>query len=108
MCGRTRRTRIAACQRFVGRVCRVPGARRILSKTYLKTVIIVFIAECGDAHLYSGTRTVDIETAKMLVGAALIVAIGSFTLLTVGWTVRDMLIDLRAGRAERARASAAD
>ncbi|WP_181017430.1 hypothetical protein [Methylobacterium sp. V23] len=50
----------------------------------------------------------DIETAKMLVGAALIVAIGSFTLLTVGWTVRDMLTDLRAGRAERARASTAD
>jgi hypothetical protein len=51
---------------------------------------------------------VDIETAKMLVGTALVVAIGAFTLLTVGWTLRDMLADLRAGRAERARTSAAD
>ena len=87
------------------RLAGLPGSG---SKAYLKTVIIVFIAECGDAHLYSGTWTVDIETAKMLVGAALVVAIGAFTLLTVGWTLRDMLADLRAGRAERARTSAAD
>jgi hypothetical protein len=69
---------------------------------------MVFVAGYDAAKLYSGTRTVDIETAKMLVGAALVVAIGAFTLLTVGWTLRDMLADLRAGRAERARTSAAD
>ncbi|MCJ2033193.1 hypothetical protein [Methylobacterium sp. J-068] len=47
----------------------------------------------------------DIETAKMLVGAALVVAIGAFSVLTVGWMIRDMLHDLRAGRADRARIS---
>ncbi|MCJ2043731.1 hypothetical protein MKK58_04155 [Methylobacterium sp. J-078] len=42
----------------------------------------------------------DIETAKMLVGAVLVVAIGAFSVLTVGGMVRAMVADLRAGRAE--------
>lgn len=50
----------------------------------------------------------DTETAKMLVGAALVVAIGAFTILTLGQSLRDMLADLRAGRAERAHASDAE
>ncbi|MCI9881713.1 MULTISPECIES: hypothetical protein [Methylobacterium] len=41
----------------------------------------------------------DIETAKMLVGAALLVAIGAFSVLTVSGMVRAMVADLRAGRA---------
>ena len=103
MCGRTSWTRTGAWQRFAGWACSDPGARRIF-----KTVIMVFVAGYDAAKLYVGNRTVDIETTKMLVGAAMVVAIGAFTLLTVGWTLRDMLTDLRAGHAERARTSAAD
>lgn len=50
----------------------------------------------------------DTETAKMLVGAALVVAIGAFTILSLGQSLRDMLTDLRAGWAERARISEAE
>ncbi|KQP29725.1 hypothetical protein ASF49_16400 [Methylobacterium sp. Leaf104] len=62
-------------------------------------VVMVFVAECGEKKLYSGIGTVDIETAKMLVGAALLVAIGAFSVLTVSGMVRAMVADLRAGRA---------
>jgi hypothetical protein len=44
---------------------------------------------------------VDTETAKMLVGAALVLAIGAFSVLTMVGMIRDMVSDLRAGRAER-------
>ena len=69
---------------------------------------MVFVAECDEARRSSKTRTVDVETVQMPVGAALPVAIGAFTLVTVGWTLRALLTDLRAGRGERARMSAVD
>ncbi|MET3693880.1 hypothetical protein [Methylobacterium goesingense] len=50
----------------------------------------------------------DIETAKMLVGAALVVAIGAFSVLTVGGMVRAMVADLRAGRAALRRETVSD
>ncbi|MGU3362586.1 hypothetical protein ACLBWX_19850 [Methylobacterium sp. M6A4_1b] len=78
-----------------------PRADLLNSKkaAHLKVVVMVFVAECGGAKLYSGIGTVDIETAKMLVGAVLMVAIGAFSVLSLGWMVRDMVADLRAGRA---------
>ena len=61
---------------------------------------MVFVAECDEARRSSKTRTVDVETVQMPVGAALLVAIGAFSVLTVGGMVRAMAADLRAGRAE--------
>jgi hypothetical protein len=62
---------------------------------------MVFVATCDEPDVYSRTLTVDIETAKMLVGATLVLAIGVFSVLTVSGMVRDMLADLRAGRLDR-------
>ena len=76
------------------------GLLRPWQKAHLEAVVIAPLAERGEADMNSGIGTVDIETAKMLVGAVLVVAIGAFSVLTVGGMVRAMAADLRAGRAE--------